>query len=185
MWKISVMLAFVVVGVVAIVIFGIAKPVEVAGSSESNVTSAPTGKAAPELISGQWFNSEPLTLAGLRGRVVYIEFWTFGCSNCINTLPTVKRFDATYREKGLTVIGIQSPEFEHEKASSNIENALKKRGIEYPILTDNEMKNWDRYGVTAWPTIFIIDKNGRIRYEHVGEGAYDKQESVIKQLLEE
>lgn len=185
MWKISIILTFVIVGSIAAVVFGIAKPVEVAGPSESSISIAPAGKQAPELIAGQWFNSEPLTLSELRGRVVYIEFWTFGCSNCINTLPTVKRFHATYRDKGLTVIGIQSPEFDYEKVSANIENALKKRGLEYPILTDNEMKNWDSYGVNAWPSIFIIDKKGQIRYEHIGEGAYAEQESVINKLLAE
>lgn len=185
MWKTSILLTVLIVGTIAAVVIGTAKPVEVAGPSESNLPIAPAGKKAPELIEGQWFNSEPLTLAELKGRVVYIEFWTFGCSNCINTLPTVKRFDATYRDKGLTVIGIHSPEFDYERVSENIENALKKRGLVYPILTDNEMKNWDRYRVNAWPSIFIIDKKGQIRYEHIGEGAYAEQESVINKLLAE
>lgn len=144
-----------------------------------------SAKVAPELAQGEWMNSEPLTLTALKGRVVYLEFWTFGCSNCINTLPTVKRFHSTYASKGLTVIGIQTPEFEHEKKAENIRAALIKRGIEYPVLTDNDLKNWDAYEVNAWPTIVILDKNGNERYRHVGEGAYAEQEQVIKELLAE
>jgi peptide-methionine (R)-S-oxide reductase len=142
-------------------------------------------KSAPPLSDGKWVNSDPLTLESLRGRVVYIEFWTFGCYNCINTLPAVKGFDAKYREKGLTVIGVQSPEFEREKVLENIVQAVKKLEIKYPVVTDNDMKTWEAYGVNAWPTIVILDKDGRIRYRHVGEGAYDMQEKVIKTLMAE
>ncbi len=146
---------------------------------------ASVAKKAPEIAVGKWLNSEPLTLEGLRGRVIYIEFWTFGCYNCINTLPAVKGFDAKYRSKGLTVIGVQSPEFESEKSLEKIAKALKKHEIVYPIVTDNDMKTWDAYGVNAWPTIVILDKQGRIRYTHIGERAYDTQERVIQTLLAE
>lgn len=156
---------------------------EMPRSVVNNVSA--NGGAAPELTGGKWINSKPLTLAELKGRVVYLEFWTFGCSNCINTLPTVKRFDATYRDKGLTVIGIETPEFDYEKDFNNLSAAVKKRGIEYPVLTDNESKNWEAYKVNAWPTIVIIDKQGVERYRHIGEGAYAEQERVIKELLDE
>ena len=156
---------------------------EMPRSVVNNVSA--NGGAAPELTGGKWINSKPLTLAELKGRVVYLEFWTFGCSNCINTLPTVKRFDATYRDKGLTVIGIETPEFDYEKDFNNLSAAVKKRGIEYPVLTDNESKNWEAYRVNAWPTIVIIDKQGVERYRHIGEGAYAEQERVIKELLDE
>lgn len=156
-----------------------------AADSTDVLIPASVAKTAPAIAAGKWLNSDPLTLDGLRGRVVYIEFWTFGCYNCINTLPTVKGFDAKYREKGLTVIGVQSPEFEREKSLDNIAKALKKHDIVYPIVTDNEMKTWNAYGVNAWPTIVILDNQGRIRYTHVGEGAYDTQEKVIRTLLAE
>jgi peptide-methionine (R)-S-oxide reductase len=153
--------------------------------TEDKLISVAKAKTAPALVDGKWINSDPLFLDGLRGRVVFIEFWTFGCYNCINTLPTVKSFDAKYRDKGLTVIGIQSPEFEREKVFENITAAVNKHEIKYPILIDNEMKNWNAYGVTAWPTIFILDKQGRIRYKQLGEGNYAYQEKVIQTLLAE
>lgn len=164
-------------------------PVEADANAKADSTDvlipASAAKTAPPIAAGKWLNSEPLTLNSLRGRVVYLEFWTFGCYNCINTLPTVKGFDAKYREKGLTVIGVQSPEFEREKSLDNIAKALKKHDIVYPIVTDNDMKTWDAYGVNAWPTIVILDKQGRIRYMHIGERAYDTQEKVIQTLLAE
>jgi peptide-methionine (R)-S-oxide reductase len=156
-----------------------------AADDEDAFISAAKAKSAPSLVEGKWINSDAMTLESLRGRVVFVEFWTFGCYNCINTLPAVKGFDAKYRDKGLTVIGIQSPEFESEKVFENIAAAVKKLEIKYPILIDNDMKNWNAYGVNAWPTIFIVDKQGRIRYKQVGEGAYDMQEKVIKTLLAE
>lgn len=158
----------------------------VAGAeAEDALIAAAKARKAPELTKGEWINSDVLTLAGLKGRVVYIEFWTFGCYNCINTLPAVKGYDKNFRDKGLTVIGIETPEFDSERVLDNLVGAVKKRGIEYPILTDYGSKNWEAYGVNAWPTIVIIDKQGRIRYRHVGEGAYETQERVIETLLAE
>lgn len=154
-------------------------------SAEDVLIPAAKARNAPELTKGEWINSDALTLAALRGRVVYIEFWTFGCYNCINTLPAVKGYDKTFRDKGLTVIGIETPEFDSERVLNNLVAAVKKRGIEYPVLTDYGSKNWEAYKVNAWPTIVIIDKQGRIRYRHIGEGAYDTQERVIETLLAE
>ena len=147
--------------------------------------SASKARSAPSLADGKWINSAPLKAEDLRGRVVLIEFWTFGCYNCINTLPALKGFDAKYRDKGLTVIGIETPETAPEKDFDNLVAAVKRRGIEYPVLTDYGNANWDAFKVNAWPTIFILDKQGRIRYTHVGEGAYDMQEKVIQALLAE
>ena len=164
-------------------------PVEAVSTAGADATdvliSAARAKTAPPLAEGKWINSEPLTLEGLRGRVTYLEFWTYSCYNCVNTLPTVKSFDKRFRDKGLTVIGIQSPEFEREKLMENINAGVKKLDISYPVVTDNEMKSWNAYGVNAWPTIVIVDKAGLIRYRHVGEGHYDMQEKVIRTLLAE
>lgn len=157
----------------------------VGASAEDALIPATKARNAPELTKGEWINSDALSLAGLKGRIVYIEFWTFGCYNCINTLPAVKGYDKKFRDKGLTVIGIETPEFDSERVLSNLVAAVKKRGIEYPVLTDYGSKNWEAYGVNAWPTIVIIDKQGRIRYRHIGEGAYDTQERVIETLLAE
>jgi peptide-methionine (R)-S-oxide reductase len=164
-------------------------PLEPDNGAPANATdtliSASRATAAPPLADGQWINSDPLAASDLRGHVVLLDFWTFGCYNCVNTLPALKRFDAAYRDKGLTIVGIHTPEFDREKVLANLTEAVKKRGIEYPVLTDNENATWNAFRVEAWPTVIILDKQGRIRYRHVGEGAYDMQEQVIKTLLAE
>lgn len=141
--------------------------------------------AAPELAKGDWINSEPLRLSDLRGRVVLIDFWTFGCYNCRNTLPSLKDWDHRYREKGLTIIGVHSPEFDEEKEIENLRRQISSLGIGYPVVTDNDYQTWNAYKVEAWPTVFLLDKRGRIRWMHVGEGAYGKTEQLIQQLLAE
>jgi thiol-disulfide isomerase/thioredoxin len=140
---------------------------------------------APEISSGLWINSEPLTLKNLRGRVVLIEFWTFGCYNCQNTLPTVKMWDARYRDKGLTIIGVHTPESDYEGNIDNLRREVAALGIKYPVVTDNDYSTWKAYKVEAWPTLFVLDKEGRVRWTHIGEGAYYQTEEVIKKLLAE
>ncbi|HLN99990.1 MAG TPA: redoxin family protein [Pyrinomonadaceae bacterium] len=147
--------------------------------SESNAPSA------PEFAAGTWVNSEPLTIKDLRGRVVLVEFWTFGCYNCRNTLPFIKAWDSRYRDKGLTVVGVHSPEFAEEKQVENVRREVASLGIHYPVVTDNDYATWRAYDVEAWPTIFVLDKDGHIRWNHVGEGAYDQTEQVIEKLLAE
>ena len=153
-------------------------------SSNVNVP-AKDSPTAPEFAPGTWINSDPLTLKKLRGRVVLVEFWTFGCYNCRNTLPYVKRWDEQYRDKGLTVVGVHSPELEEERVIDNVRRETASLGIRYPVVTDNDYATWRAYNVEAWPTIFVLDKEGRIRWKHVGEGRYDEAETVIKTLLAE
>jgi thiol-disulfide isomerase/thioredoxin len=141
--------------------------------------------AAPELATGDWINSEPLKLKELRGRVVLIEFWTFGCYNCRNTLPFIKGWDDRYRAKGLTVIGVHSPEFDEERNIETLRREVASLGIKYPVVSDNDYKTWDAYNVQAWPTTFLVDKQGRIRWRHVGEGNYAEAERLIQNLLAE
>src|SRR5215467_2098170 len=145
-------------------------------------TKAPT---APELSSGVWINSAPLTLKSLHGRVVLIEFWTFACYNCRNTLPTIKKWDTQYRKQGLTVIGVHTPELDIERNVDSLRHEIAGLGIEYPVVTDNDYSTWKAYQVEAWPTLFVLDKQGRVRWTHVGEGYYDETEAVIKKLLAE
>jgi thiol-disulfide isomerase/thioredoxin len=145
-------------------------------------TKAPT---APELSNGIWINSEPLTLKGLQGRVVLIEFWTFACYNCRNTLPSLKKWDAQYRDKGLTIIGVHTPELDFERDIDQLRREVAALGIKYPVITDTDYSTWKAYGVEAWPTVFVLDKQGRVRWTHVGEGYYDQTEEVIKKLLAE
>ena len=157
--------------------FTISEPSQPLPVSESPV--------APELARGTWINSDPLTLKGLRGRVVLVDFWTFACYNCRNTLPYLKEWDARYREKGLTIIGVHSPELEEERVLENLRRETSSLGIRYPVVTDNDYATWRSYKVEAWPTLFVLDKEGHIRGSHVGEGAYDKTETLIQQLLAE
>ena len=141
--------------------------------------------AAPDFAEGTWINSEPLTLKGLRGQVVLIEFWTFGCYNCRNTLPFVKAWHEKYSNKGLTIVGVHSPELDGEEKIDNLRRQVASLGIRYPVVTDNKYATWNAYKVQAWPTIFLIDKNGKIRWSHVGEGKYDEAEKQIQNLIKE
>jgi thiol-disulfide isomerase/thioredoxin len=157
----------------------------VASATEGAVVDAKDGPPAPAFNDGVWINSDALTLASLRGRVVVVDFWTFGCYNCRNTLPSIKRLHDTYGAKGLTVVGVHTPESSYEKEIANVRRSVGSLGIRYPILTDNDYATWNAYGVEAWPTVFILDRRGRVRYKHVGEGAYDEQERTVKTLLAE
>ena len=140
---------------------------------------------APELATGDWINSEPLKLKDVRGRVVLIDFWTFGCYNCRNTLPFINGWHDRYRDKGLTVVGVHSPEFAEERRVENLRHEVAQLGIRYPVVTDNDYQTWKAYNVEAWPTIFLLDKQGRIRWMHVGEGDYDEADRIIQKLLAE
>lgn len=140
---------------------------------------------APRLGPGVWINSDPLKLEALRGRVVLLDFWTFGCYNCRNTLPALKRFDKTFRERGLTIIGVHSPEFDREKKVENVRREIRSLEISYPVVTDNDYETWRAFHIEAWPTVLILDKQGRIRFTHIGEGLYEDEENVITELLAE
>jgi thiol-disulfide isomerase/thioredoxin len=147
--------------------------------------SADKAATAPEFARGNWINSDPLTLEKLRGRVVLVEFWTFGCYNCRNTLPSVREWDTRYRDRGLTIVGVHTPEADTEYSLDKVRKEVPALGIEYPVVTDNDYQTWKAYGVEAWPTIVVVDKHGRVRWEHVGEGRYEDTEGVIKTLLAE
>jgi len=144
------------------------------------------GPLAPEIIpGGEWFNSKPLTLVELKGKVVIIDFWTYTCINCQRTLPFVKEWWRKYQDKGLVIIGIHSPEFEFEKDKNNLAKAIKDFNLTHPIVQDNDFSTWRAYDNHYWPAKYIIDKDGYIRYTHFGEGEYDKTEEVIQELLKE
>lgn len=140
---------------------------------------------APDFAKGTWINSERLTLGDLRGRVVLVDFWTFGCYNCRNTLPALKQLHDAYADKGLTIVGVHTPESGHEKKVENVREQVAALGLHYAVVTDNDFETWNAYGVEAWPTAVVLDKRGRVRWTHVGEGAYGEQERVVRQLLEE
>jgi cytochrome c biogenesis protein CcdA/thiol-disulfide isomerase/thioredoxin len=133
----------------------------------------------------QWLNSRPLTLAALRGKVVLVDFWTYSCVNCIRTLPYVKRWYETYKDAGLVVIGVHTPEFAFEHVPGNVENAVSSFGIRYPVALDNDYGTWSAWGNRYWPAEYYIDRQGHVRYAHFGEGDYGETEQVIRTLLAE
>ncbi len=145
-----------------------------------------TYPAAPEFIpGGKWFNSEPLTISQLKGKVVLVDFWTYTCINCIRTLPYIKSWNEKYKDKGLVIIGVHTPEFEFEKNADNVEKALKDFQITYPVMQDNNYDTWNAYENQYWPAKYLIDKNGKVRMTHFGEGNYDETEKQIQDLLKE
>lgn len=144
---------------------------------------------APEFVGNQqWFNTpgdRPLTLRSLRGRVVLVDFWTYSCINCIRTFPYLKAWDERYRKDGLTIVGVHTPEFPFERVPDNVAEAIESNEIRYPVAQDNDQATWSAYGNQYWPAEYFIDAEGRVRYAHFGEGAYDEKEEVIRELLAE
>jgi cytochrome c biogenesis protein CcdA/thiol-disulfide isomerase/thioredoxin len=142
---------------------------------------------APNFVGTErWFNTpggQPLTLAGLRGRVVLIDFWTYTCINCIRTLPYLEAWDARYRSKGLTIVGVESPEFPFERDAGNVLDAIHQFGIHYPVVQDNNLDTWNIWGNDAWPTDYLVDATGQLRYIAIGEGDYTTTEAAIRALL--
>lgn len=133
----------------------------------------------------KWLNTTPLTKEDLKGKVVLIDIWTYSCINCLRTLPYVKNWFEKYKDSGLVVIGVHSPEFAFERIEKNVEQAVKELGIVYPVVMDNEFKIWNELENSYWPAHYFIDRQGRIRYHHFGEGSYEESEQMIRSLLEE
>lgn len=141
---------------------------------------------APEIISGgEWFNSEPLKISELRGKVVLVDFWTYTCINCVRTLPYLRNWHEKYADDGLVIIGVHTPEFEFEKNPDNLAKAIEDYELKYPIVQDNDYATWRAYNNRYWPAKYLIDQNGTIRYRHFGEGEYDETEEMIRKLLGE
>ncbi len=132
-----------------------------------------------------WINSAPLTIRGLRGRVVLVDFWDYTCVNCIRTLPYVKEWHRRYHPKGLSIIGVHTPEFSFAKTGEYVARAVRDFGLEYPVVLDSEYQIWQTYANRAWPAKYLIDQGGYLRYVHHGEGAYRETEEAIQKLLRE
>lgn len=140
--------------------------------------------AAPNFVGvTNWLNSRPLDIADLRGKVVLVDFWTYGCVNCVNTLPHVTALYEKYRDRGLVVVGVHTPEFPFERSASNVQAALKRHGITYPVAQDNDSKTWNAYRNQYWPAQYIVDQNGKVVFQHAGEGQYEQIERTIAGLL--
>jgi thiol-disulfide isomerase/thioredoxin len=139
---------------------------------------------APE-IGRVWLNSPPLSFRQLRGRVVLVDFWDYTCVNCIRTLPYVKAWHERYKDVGLTVIGVHTPEFTFAQYEANVERGVREFGLTYPIVIDSNFEIWKAFANRCWPSKYLLDKEGYLRFAHPGEGAYRECEEVIQELLRE
>ncbi|QGZ38970.1 glutathione peroxidase-family protein [Pseudoduganella flava] len=147
-------------------------------------TSSAQAAAAPEFTGiEQWHNSAPLTMQQLRGKVVLVDFWTYTCINCINTLPYVRSWHQKYKDQGLVVVGVHTPEFPFERSADNVKKAIKRFDIGYPVAQDNRYATWNAYSNRFWPAFYLIDKKGQVVYSHFGEGDYAETENTIRALL--
>ena len=161
------------------------RPLKKTVEYSSNVDLPDLG-IAPELTNTIWINTpNPLRLADLQGKVVIIEMWTFGCINCRNVIPKLIDWHDKYSSEGLVIIGNHFPEFDHESVFSNLEQAVKDLKIPYAVAEDNLGETWKAYETHYWPTLYLIDKHGHIRYTHIGEGKYQETEDAIVSLLDE
>jgi cytochrome c biogenesis protein CcdA/thiol-disulfide isomerase/thioredoxin len=151
-----------------------------------NQTIDISDSAQPDLSGATaWINSPPLTFASLRGKVVLVDFWTYSCINCLRTLPYIKAWNEKYKDSGLVIIGVHTPEFPFEKDESNVREAVKDLGILYPVPMDNDYKIWRSFNNEYWPADYFIDATGNVRFHHFGEGAYEESEQWIRTLLKE
>jgi len=144
-------------------------------------------KKAPEFtgITGFVNTPAPVKLADLKGKVVLVHFWTYTCINCIHTIPHLNDWYQKYSNRGLVIVGVQTPEFSDEKNIANVKTAVNNFQIKYPVILDNNYANWNAYGNNYWPRDYLVDNQGYIRYNHIGEGDYAQTEQMIQSLLAE
>ena len=158
-------------------------------SEENSITKIDKSgfKTAPDLVGiAQYLNTTPEKLSGeMKDKVILYDIWTYTCINCIRTLPYITAWDDKYADQGLLIIGVHSPEFEFEKDPENVKMAIEKYGINYPVVLDNDKKTWKAFENRYWPHKFLVDYEGYIRYDKIGEGGYDETEKIIQQLLDE
>ena len=149
-----------------------------------------TNVTAPELVGGPWLNTpdgNPISLASRRGKVTIVHFWTFGCINCQHNLPSYARWHKQFADKGVALIGVHTPETEEERVKANVIRRVKQLGIEYPVLLDQDETNWRRWKQRYWPTVYLIDKKGRVCFQWIGELNYENSggEARMAELVEE
>ncbi len=157
-----------------------AKIQEIIGEKSKKYPKAPDFR-----IIENWINSDSLSIEELKGKVVLIDFWTYTCINCIRTLPYLKSWDEKYRDKGLVIVGVHTPEFNFERKYENVLKAVNEYQLKYPVAQDNAYATWNAYQNRYWPHKYLVDIDGFIRYDHIGEGNYDETEEMIQKLLEE
>ena len=176
-------------GLLALILFGCASrnsSLAQTDSPKKNLASLPDLGPAPELTNTTWLNVDsPLRIADLHGKVVIVEMWTFGCINCQHVMPSLKEWHSKYADQGLVIIGNHFPEFSYEADLENLKNAIAKNDIQYAVAQDNNGDTWRAYKNNYWPALYLIDKQGHIRYVHIGEGSYKETEENIQALLAE
>ena len=150
----------------------------------AGIASGEPEKAPEFRKSGVWINSTPLTLKSLKGKVVLVDFWAFDCAPCIEAMPHIRELNSKFESKGLVIVGVHVPRTDDEKNVAKLREAVKRMEILFPVVTDNPQKIWSDYRCDLWPTVFVIDRFGAIRYSHGGVGRYDELENTIETLLD-
>jgi thiol-disulfide isomerase/thioredoxin len=175
--------ALVLISVVAVVVAAQTDPDRLAGGS-TDPQHLPVGKPAGPLDGASaWINSPPLGPDQLAGKVVVYDFWTYSCVNCVRTIPYIRALYDRYGKDGLVVVGVHSPEFDFEQVRSNVEAASRRLGVTYPVAMDNDHNIWDAFRNAYWPTTYVADRDGSIRYKHIGEGGHQETEDALRTLL--
>ncbi|HEX2011730.1 MAG TPA: thioredoxin family protein [Roseateles sp.] len=155
-----------------------------AASAPSGGAAQPAARPAPAFQGiATWLNSPPLKMEELRGKVVLVDFWTYSCINCLNHLPYVQDWHARYKDQGLVVVGVHTPEFAYEKSTKNVADAIRRLKIRHAVAQDNDYATWKAFNNRYWPAVYLIDRGGRIVYSHFGEGRYGETEAKIQALL--
>ncbi len=185
----AIVASLVLVGALAIAIFPLltgGRGLTLTGVNDTPSSLPASGPPAPEFVGiVDWENSQPVNLASLGGKVVLVDFWTYSCINCQRTIPFLRQWWDKYKGDGLVIVGVHSPEFDFEKNIDNIRRAIKDYGVAWPVAVDSDMATWNAYRNHYWPAEYLIDKSGRIRHTHFGEGQYDVTERAIQELLAE
>jgi thiol-disulfide isomerase/thioredoxin len=150
----------------------------------SALAAKPSGRQIPEIQGIEtWLNSAPIKLSEQKGKVILLQFWTFGCINCQRTLPSIIKWHQDYASQGLLVVSVHAPELLSERSISNVKRAVQQRGITYPVAIDSNFTTWKAFDNQYWPHLFLADRQGILRYDHIGEGAYEQTEQKIRELL--
>jgi thiol-disulfide isomerase/thioredoxin len=183
-WALTGLAGVVVAAVLITMLAKTAPPSAATGTGDAALIPTDQRMGAPEFTGlDGWINSQPLTVSGLRGKVVLVDFWTFSCVNCVRTIPHLQHLEQAYGKRGLVIVGVHSPEFDFEKVRANVQAAVQRFGVTWPVALDSEMNTWNAYSNQYWPAEYLIDKQGRVAYLHDGEGDYDVTESAIAALL--
>jgi thiol-disulfide isomerase/thioredoxin len=183
-WALASVVGVVAIAVLLTAVVRSAPPSTATGTGNAALIPADQRMAAAEFTGlDGWLNSKPLTISGLHGKVVLVDFWTFSCVNCVRTFPHLQHLEQTYASRGLVIVGVHSPEFDFEKQPANVAAAVRRFGVTWPVAIDSEMNTWNAFGNQYWPAEYLVDQSGKVAYIHDGEGDYDVTESAIAALL--